>query len=472
MKAFLFIFLMPILSSAQFATIKGVAPLSTGEKIQLRVYDDPISGKERIVAEYIIEADGIFEFKAHINRVQYAFLQVGRNCADLFLQRDKGLELSFIPPKRKKDKAEAFYERHFFIPRITGGSSAELNEQITAFNDSLDAFMEAIYPILVQRKSPKFVAEKLATFEGRVAWDFQGVEPFVKDHIKYSIASIEQTFLTDRKRLFNKYLKGVKSKYENPAYVDFVLQYFQGVVYRMAIVEKHEECKKLLNNRGGFAGLSNLLVEQNPELKETSLARLILISGMDELFGQKGFEDEKLIKALQGFGMYSSSSHLGNAARNIAAKHEILVPNSIAPEIVFATVDGIEKKLSDLQGSYVFLELTDATNPYCLRETNVIPSLKNEFKNVGFVTICIGNSQGEMEALQRKLNIDWEFGGIDLSDPVVDNYTIKSLPRFYIIDPKGKFYRIPALDPSRGARSELSALHEMLKAKGKKSVGK
>jgi hypothetical protein len=470
---FLWILLcLPFVSNGQFAVIRGVAPLAIGEEIQLRVYDDPISGKERILAKQIIDADGSFELKVVPNEVQYAFLQVGRECADFFIEREKDVELSFVPPKRDGKRPQAFNERHFFIPKITGGKSAKLNEQVIQFNTAIDGFLESIYPQLKQRGSPAFVAEKVAEFETKMMKDFKGSEAFVQDYIKYSIAGVEQTFLSDRDRLFDKYLKGRSAQFNNPAFVDFALQFYQGEVYKIAAVNKHEECKKLLDGKEAFAKMDEMLLAAEPKLQDVSLRRMVLIEGFDGLFGQKDFEDQKLINALKHFGMLSSNSYVGNAAKNIAAKHEKLAVGTQSPEIVFNDLNGKEKKLTDLRGTYLFLELTDAKNAYCQRETNVIPNLKSEFKNIRFVTICVGNTQTEMEALLKQMNIDWEFGGVSLSNSVLEDYDIQSLPLFFIVDPEGKFYKSPGPDPTKGAQQELMSLNEKLKAKSKQGVGK
>jgi len=470
----LWVFLVvPFLVNAQRATIKGVAPLAIGEEIQLRVYDDPISGKQRVLASQKIDVDGSFELKAIPNgSAQYAFLQVGTDCADFFIERDKNLELSFVPPKEDPTKPKAFNERQFFIPKITGGSSMKLNEQIIAFNDTLDGFLESIYPMLKMRKSSSIVAEEVKDFEQTVSNDFEGAEPFVKDYLKFSIANVEQTFLTDRERLYNKYLKDVQPQYTNPAYVDFLLEFFQGTVYKMAIVNRYDECKKVLAGKEAFAALEQIMMEEEPRLKNTSIGRLVLIHGMEGLFGQRDFKDENLVKALRHFGMLSSNSHLGNAAKNIAEKHSSLTKGTPAPDIVFSNTNGSEKKLSDLFGNYIFLELTDATNVYSNRETNVIPNLKDEFEFVRFVTICVGNSEKEMLNLKNKMNIDWELGRIPMSSPTLDDYRIKSLPLFFIIDPDGKFCSAPAKDPTKGAQQELMVLNETLKAKSKRGVGR
>jgi peroxiredoxin len=469
---FIWLFLViPFLTNGQHAIIRGVAPLAIGQEIQLRVYEDPISGKEQVLAKQLVDVDGSFELRVVPNGTQYAILQIGQNCADFFIEIDQDIELSFVPPKQDPKKPRAFYERHFFIPKITGGTTAKMNHEIIAFNDSINRFLERIYPIMVQRRSPKVVAKELANFDEKVLRDFAKAEPFVKDYIAYSLAGIEQTFLTDRDRLFAKYLKGKKVQPTNPAFIDFVLQFFQGVVSRKLLVDRLADTKKIVQRPEAFSKLDQIMAD-DPMLTATNLRRLALIAGMDEMFGHKDFEDKNLSKALRTFGTLSSNSYLGNAAINIAAKHEKLSVGTQAPEITFVNLKGAETRLTDVKGSYVYLELTDASNSYCQRETNVIRGLKNEFKNIRFVTIGVGNTESQLLALQKKMDIDWDFGGVAISSSLMDEYNIKSLPLFYIIDPDGKFYKVPASDPTKGAQNELMALQEQLKKQGRRRVGK
>ena len=470
---FLLLFLViPLITNGQFAVIRGVAPLSIGQEIQLRVNDDPISGKERVLAKQIVDVDGSFELKGVPNQTQYAFLQVGQNCADFFIERDKDLDLTFVPPARDQNKPEAFYERHFFAPKILGGKSAKMNEQVIQFNDTLDAFLEALYPALVNRKSPAMVAKSLEGFEKMALKKFNEAEPFVKNYIKYSLATVEQTFLGNRDKLFAKHLKDVSPQFNNPPYVDFLLQFYEGAVDKMAVANRYDECKKALAGKEAFAKLDEILIEQEPMLVDVSARRMVLINGIDGLFGQRDFKDENLIRVLKSFGMLTSNSYLANAVKNIADKHEKLSVGTDAPEIAFRTLDGTEKHLSDFEGAYVFLELTDAKNGYCQRETNVIPNLKEEFATIRFVTVCVGNSKAEMQSLQKQMNINWEFGGVAIASSIMDDYDVKSLPLFFIINPDGKFYSVPAKDPTKGAQGELMSLNEKLKAEGRKGVGK
>lgn len=468
---FIWLFLViPFFANGQHAVIRGVAPLSIGQEIQLRVHEDPISGKERVLARQTIDVDGSFELKVLPNGTQYAILQVGQSCADFFIERDKDIELSFVPPKQDPKKPRAFYERNFFVPKITGGKMAKMNHEIIAFNDSIDRFLERLYPVMVQRRSPKVVAKELVHFDEKVLNDFAKAEPFVKDYIAYSLAGVEQTFLTDRDKLFAKYLKGKKVQSTNPAYIDFVLQFFQGVVNRKLLVDRLEESKKIVQRSEAFSKLDQIMADE-PMLADAYLRRLVLIAGMDEMYGHKDFEDENLSKALRTFGMLSSNSFLGNAANNIAAKHEKLAVGTPAPDFTYHGIDGVRKQLSDTKGSYVYLELTDVSNSYCQRETNVVPNLKGEFRNIRFVTVGVGNTEGQLIALQKKMDIDWDFGGVAISSSLMDDYNIKSLPLFFIIDPEGNFYKVPASDPTKGAQQELTALSEKIKAKNRGKVG-
>lgn len=473
MRLLLILLVIPFLANGQYAVIKGVAPLGIGQQIQLRINDDPISGKERVIASQEVDVDGSFDFKVIPNgAVQYVFLQLGQNCSDFFIERDKDLELTFVAPREDPLKPKAFNERQFFTPKFTGGKSAKLNQQIVDFNKQIDTFLEGIYPMLKQRKSPGVVGKEVAKFQKKMATDFKDSEPFVQDYTKYSIAGVEQTFLTDKERLYEKYLKGVKPDFSNPAYTDFVLQFYEGEVYKMAMVTHPEECRKILKGNEAFAKMDEMLRESVPEITDVSVRRLVLIQGIDRLFGQKDFEGGDLIRALRSFAGLSSNSTLGTAAQNIAFKHEVLTNGSMAPEIVYTDLDGFQNRLSDSRGEYVFLELTDAKNVYSNRETNVISSLKEEFKFVKFVTVCVGNTEKEVLSLKKKMNIDWKLGRVDMFSSAVEDYRIKSLPMFFIIAPDGKFYAAPAKDPTTGAQGELMSLTEKLKAQGRKGVGK
>jgi hypothetical protein len=197
-----------------------------------------------------------------------------------------------------------------------------------------------------------------------------------------------------------------------------------------------------------------------------------LINAVKELVAHKSVDGTKLIAELRMFGDLSSNSYISQVAKNTADKFEKLTVGSMAPEIVYYGVEGERRQLSDLQEGYVFLELTDVSNSYCQRETNVIPSLKNDFANVRFLTICVGNSKDELLSIQKKMEIDWEFGRVPIATSVIEDYDVKSLPLFFIIDPDGKFYKAPASDPTKGAQQELMALNEMLKSKSRGRVGR
>jgi hypothetical protein len=469
---FLWLFLLaPFISNGQHAIVRGVAPLSIGQEIQLRVNDDPITQKERVLASQIVDVDGSFELKVLPNGTQYAFLQVGLDCADFFIERDKDLELSFVPPKQDPKKPRGFYERNFFLPKFTGGKLAKLNNQIVVFNDSIDQFLERLYPVLVQRRSPKIVAKELVKFDEKVLIYFARAEPFVQDYIAYSLAGVEQIFLTDRDKLFTKYLKGKKGQPTNPAFIDFVIQFYQGKVFNTLMVNRFEDTQRILKGKEVFAKLDRILAEDS-EFEDTFLRRLMLINAVKELVAHKSVDGTKLIAELRMFGGLSSNSYISQAAKNTADKFEKLTVGSMAPEIVYYGVEGERRQLSDLHEGYVFLELTDVSNSYCQRETNVIPSLKNDFANVRFLTICVGNSKEEMLSIQKKMEIDWEFGRVAIASSVIEDYDVKSLPLFFIIDPDGKVYKAPASDPTKGAQQELMALNEMLKSKLRGRVGR
>ena len=104
-----FSFLLPLAAFAQQCTVKGSAPNFIGKEIRLMVQDDPISGKEVVLAKTKVGADGSFSLSCNVDPVQYGFLQIDRECGDLFLQGGNSIVVRFAPLKRPKA------QRHFLI---------------------------------------------------------------------------------------------------------------------------------------------------------------------------------------------------------------------------------------------------------------------------------------------------------------------------------------------------------------------
>ncbi|MFD2568447.1 TlpA family protein disulfide reductase [Pseudotenacibaculum haliotis] len=122
--------------------------------------------------------------------------------------------------------------------------------------------------------------------------------------------------------------------------------------------------------------------------------------------------------------------------------------------------------LDDLKGKYVYIDVWATWCGPCKAE---IPSLKKvekqyHGKNIEFVSISIDDKKDH--GAWKKMIVDKELGGIQLfadnnwDSKFVQDYMIKGIPRFILIDPSGNIVNSNAPRPSD---SKLIALFDELK---------
>ena len=147
---------------------------------------------------------------------------------------------------------------------------------------------------------------------------------------------------------------------------------------------------------------------------------------------------------------------------DLAMKRE-LPKGEISPTFIgYENYNGEKTSLSDLKGKYVYIDVWATWCGPCKAE---IPSLKEvekkyHGKNIAFVSMSIDDDRSHGGSWE-KARQDWkkmvkekELSGIQIMAPegwkseFVQNYRIKGIPRFILIDPEGKIVSPSAPRPS------------------------
>ena len=125
--------------------------------------------------------------------------------------------------------------------------------------------------------------------------------------------------------------------------------------------------------------------------------------------------------------------------------------------------------LSDLKGKYVYVDVWATWCGPCKAEIPSLKALEEEYhdKNIQFVSISIdddrthGNSREKALEDWKAMVADKELGGIQIMAPegwkskFVEDYRIKGIPRFILIDPNGNVVTPDAPRPSDAKLKEL-----------------
>jgi thiol-disulfide isomerase/thioredoxin len=110
--------------------------------------------------------------------------------------------------------------------------------------------------------------------------------------------------------------------------------------------------------------------------------------------------------------------------------------------------------LADLKGKYVYMDIWAQWCGPCKREIPYLKEIEAEYhdKNIEFVSISIDREKDYDK--WRAMVEDKELGGIQLladkdwNSQFVEEYLIKGIPRFILVDPQGKIVNSNAPRPS------------------------
>ncbi|MCF7568584.1 TlpA family protein disulfide reductase [Sabulilitoribacter arenilitoris] len=161
-------------------------------------------------------------------------------------------------------------------------------------------------------------------------------------------------------------------------------------------------------------------------------------------------------------------------SKSIALKEEL--PKG-SPSPIFKNyenIDGTTTSLSDLKGKYVYIDVWATWCGPCIAEIPYLKALEKEYhnKNIQFVSLSIDDGRGykagtKEESFARakegwkKMIAEKELGGIQILAPngwqsqFVQDYKIKGIPRFLLIDPNGNIVTPDAPRPSSASIKEL-----------------
>ncbi|MGZ4116091.1 MAG: TlpA family protein disulfide reductase [Bacteroidia bacterium] len=438
------LFIVSFLSHAQNVTITGSAKSYEYKEIGAWINNDYISNTQKQLTYSSIDSLGNFKLEFNTKEIQYITLKVEKSISSMYIEPNSNYEVIFLPPDSTTYQNPNL--EHDVKLSIKLKSKTEINSLTMDYDKRFDDFLTVDYVAFLKRAPlPKIDSFKLAmkSFYSTVS------NKYFDAYITYTIAALEEKTKMSQKKLYANYLDKKPILYNNPEYMNFFNDFYKQKVQDFSLSKDGSPLKFQINDRGSFEGAKEVLI-RDPFLKNDTIRELVLIKGLYESYYDGSFKRERIVAMLQQATNESKIAEHKRIAQNILNSFSKLKKGSPAPFFELPDKTGLTHSLDELRAKkYIYLMFYDENCSSCLQQMKIIPVLKKEYgERITFVSISTDKTNAGLKNFCTKNpKFDWLFLYDNSEGKLKNDYEIKSLPAYFLIDPDGKFIQVPAESP-------------------------
>ncbi len=442
--------LCAITTSAQVVRLHGTATQYAGLNINLETNADYITHLSRTLVTILIDDNGNFDESFNIDRITYAYFNIGAIRAGIYLSPDADYEI-VMPPYIPKADADRF--NPFFIPEevelgiVSNNNNHNLNESLRNYNSAFDDAYH-VEAVNIVRTHNRVAADSLITNFDSVAKSQNCQSDFFDNYVFYRDAQISALpRLRATRAITRDFFRGRNIEFANPAYWeafdlvyrDFLPEYIRSKAGRELLGVMQQPAFTFDQMRDALMQdtLFNSTASDH-ELNTLFCETLLLKSIYDGSYSGK-YSDTKIDSLLVGAYLSTTSQEIRNIARNILEKRNHLKPGTLAPDFTLLDTKGNEVKLSSYRGRFVYLGFFHTQNYQCLKDFPALSGVEKKYKgDVVVVGIMTDEDADKLDDFFDKRKMEWKALSFTAQQSVVIDYQISSVPAYYLIDPDGK----------------------------------
>ena len=402
-----------------------------------------------IVDTVLIDTDGFFKSDIVIESATYVNLKCKRRVVKLYLKSGEDIDMKFDIDKKNGEvmfsgtaSALCYYLHKQTEQKFSGDYyKLEETEFFNRTNELLDKKLKLLSVIEFDK-------------------DFKNIE---NKRIKYKIAGKVLNYPSYYPFHANKEF----------VYGDAFLHYFDELSLNEEELMSLKEYKNYIFTYIQWISSKNTVVYD--PIKQTQIGIDFILKNVSSV-KNKNYLLYKLISSYVGRnGIENADSFLSSFNSNctdinyvgkvnkLVAKWTKIAKGQPSPSFNLEDVNGQEVNLESLRGNYVYIDIWATWCGPCRGEIPHLAKLEEEFhsKDIAFVSISVDKNK---EAWGKMVKED-EMGGIQLHAGAdcsfVNDYIVRGIPRFILLDKEGKILYSKAERPSGKIKEILNQLGDI-----------
>jgi thiol-disulfide isomerase/thioredoxin len=426
--------------SASEAVIKGTIRGFEGKTVLLTVIDDYFTNTERKIGTTLITNES-FQLSSPTTGVQQARLTIEDKSVTFYIEQGRvyNIHLSFDEEWNRSKIYDKELTLKFSFPQTT-----DINQLIKQFNKEYSDFFEANAVLLARKQGEQAVEKFVKTVTTK---ELYNQNEYVKTYVEYTCAGLKDAAFFSRKQLNQTYFINRPIIYTNKEYVYFFNQFYDNSFKRLILGSKGSELLKYLTLENDIPQALSL-IKKELNNNNDAFAELYLINGLYAIYFDGIFNQKSALNILKQIKEKGKNKQNERIAHNILTKLSYYGKEVKAPQFELLDQNDQQVSLTDFRGKYVYLNFWASWNLISMKQMQIIRVLaKRHADNIAFISINIDDNPEDFKKAVNQYDYPWTVLHYGNDYTVKENYQIKTIPAYIVINPEGVIVTNQALPP-------------------------
>jgi len=425
--------------------IQGEAPFAKGKEIRFYLYDELLTGNKTLITKTFIDESGTFKTEIPVTEIRELIISINTTDGSFFIEPETNYHIQLFSDEKLINQINSKYLGNSIRIAILNTDSNELNAKINYFSQYYNYFLyKNALPIMNMVKQNVYdslmhiITDKFPVHTDTV--------DFYSTYVTFRIAEIERMYYKkSMAKLYNKYLDNKYIHYNNPAYMDFFIEFFDDYLYAGS---KYITRQLLLNDINYYNDYYKLSddVGKDPILINEKIREIVLIKNLANLYNfHEDFNRKNLLSLLEKITQTTKFEEHKKMAENTIHNLTSLQSGSTALDFKFKDIHNNTITLSQYKEKYIFLHFFTLSCEDCIREMMIIKKLHETYGDkVEFISIMLDFEPTQLyHFVNAHPEFTWKFVHFNNDFSFIDAYKIYNLPLGMFIDNKGQILSYP-----------------------------
>ena len=456
MIRFLYAFVLLALAQPLWSSsISGENGTYAGVTIEFYQQADPFTGEDSLLAAAVVDSNGHFSADLNITETTYVYAKPGIYLLYLFVEPGKNYEV-IMPDYKAKTRGDLL--NPFFEPENVHLGTKEFNE--SDLNIQIRMFLNAYIPYYNKHLDKVFTTQEFDQLDK----DIKSMEkPFAKSTNTYFNTYREYKYGMLRflayqhksKAISDKYFKGRKVLYKNPAYMELFNMVYKGYFEHFSRADKDKVLLKSIRSDGDYSEMRAAL-QSDSVLAPVELVDMVALKCLYDEFYDDNYSRRAMLSLIDSFIETEPSAIEIGIAKRIRNKVTRLMVGFAPPKFKLYDKDSNLVSLDTFKGKFVYLSFCSCFSYSCLNEFVLLERMQKKYsKYLDIVTIVIDDDLNVVKEFLEQSGYSWTFLHYDNQPEVLEQYDIRTFPTYYLIDNEGKLSMSPAVSPNDAFEARL-----------------